>query len=211
MSLDNSQLLHPTAQKLVNTVVKMLDTVPYTEIKSEIVLQRSGISRGPLYHHFQDFSDLITAAHTQIYRQSADRFTKELSDGVILANNSDEALHTFLGSLDDLVALDSKGKRRILLGVLHDALAKAELREEISTIQESVNERWMKIYELCKERNWSVDNSDSRAVAIIMQAALLGCTLDDLSPNHIDLDIWTQTLGALFQHFFLGNDPETAV
>ena len=43
-------LRHPTAQKLVDTVIEMLKTTPYNGIKSENVLARSGISRGPLYH-----------------------------------------------------------------------------------------------------------------------------------------------------------------
>jgi AcrR family transcriptional regulator len=60
--------LHPTAQKLVDTVIEMLQTTSYNNIKSENVLLRSGITRGPLYHHFADFDDLIETAQIQLYK-----------------------------------------------------------------------------------------------------------------------------------------------
>ena len=57
MSFTDDVPLHPTAQKLVDTVIEMLQTTAYSNIKSENVLARSGITRGPLYHHFADFDD----------------------------------------------------------------------------------------------------------------------------------------------------------
>ena len=59
MEFTEEPTLHPTAQKLVDTVIEMLQTTSYNNIKSENVLVRSGITRGPLYHHFADFDDLI--------------------------------------------------------------------------------------------------------------------------------------------------------
>ena len=49
----------------------MLTETSYSEIKSENVLTRSGISRGPLYHHFENFDDLIETAQAQIYAKYA--------------------------------------------------------------------------------------------------------------------------------------------
>lgn len=205
MSLDNSDFLHPTAQKLVDTVITMLETIPYTKIKSEIVLMRSGISRGPLYHHFQDFNDLISAAHTQIYRGTADAFTRELYQGVNSANNAAEALTAFMNCLKTLAETDSTSQRRVLLGVLHDAMSSPELRDEIVAIQEAVNNRWIKIHQLCKSRGWSSDKSEGRVVAIIMEAALFGSNLDDFSSDGKEREHWEQTLSELFEYFFLEN------
>ena len=201
--LDNFELLHPTAQKLVDTVIIMLETTPYTRIKSETVLARSGISRGPLYHHFQDFNDLISEAHTQIYRSTADQFTHDIYDGAKSATSFEDALRSFMRALDALAALDSASQRRILLGVLHDAISSPVLREDIGAIQEVVTERWIKIHELCKSRGWATDKSEGKVVALSMEAALFGCTLDDLSPDQLEREIWIQTLKGLFQYFFL--------
>ena len=74
--------LHPTAQKLVNTVIEMLRTTSYNNIKSESVLLKSGISRGPMYHHFANFEDLIETAQIQIYKEFASEAIQELVDAV---------------------------------------------------------------------------------------------------------------------------------
>ena len=206
--LDNFELLHPTAQKLVDNVIAMLETTPYTKIKSETVLTRSGISRGPLYHHFQDFNGLISEAHTQIYRSTADQFTNEIYKGVSAATSRKGALRSFMSALDSLVALDSASQRRVLLGVLHDAMSSPNLREDIGAMQGVVTERWTKIHELCKSRGWASNKSEGKVVALSMEAALFGCTLDDLSPDSIERDIWIQTLKGLFQYFFLDNGDE---
>ena len=54
--------LHPTKRALITTVLEQLKTLKPSEITSESVLDKSGISKGSLYHHFEDFDDLIETA-----------------------------------------------------------------------------------------------------------------------------------------------------
>ncbi len=51
--------LHPTAALLCKTVEQMLSEKKPDLITAEEVLEKSGISKGSLYHHFEDLSDLI--------------------------------------------------------------------------------------------------------------------------------------------------------
>ena len=91
--------LHPTAQKLVDTVIEMLKTTSYNNIKSENVLMRSGISRGPLYHHFADFDDLIETAQIQIYRGFLQQITSQLVNVIESATDLETAkseMHAFI-------------------------------------------------------------------------------------------------------------------
>jgi AcrR family transcriptional regulator len=78
MVINEEHALHPTAQKLVDTVIEMLETTSYNNIKSENVLSRSGITRGPLYHHFEDFDDLIQTAQVQMYKRFVYEVTEQL-------------------------------------------------------------------------------------------------------------------------------------
>ena len=86
MVIDLSQPLHPTAQQLVDTVKEMLQEASYSEIKSENVLRRSGVSRGPLYHHFANFEELIEVAQTQIYVS----YVRGIIDALVTATISTE-------------------------------------------------------------------------------------------------------------------------
>ena len=44
--------MHPTAEKLIDTVSEMLDGEHPHAILVDDVLSASGVSRGALYHHF---------------------------------------------------------------------------------------------------------------------------------------------------------------
>ena len=206
MNLENEEPLHPTAQKLVDTVITMLETTPYTVIKSENVLQRSGITRGPLYYHFQDFGELIATAHSQIFRANVDEFSEQLLNQINVAANPAVAKEIFMELLSASLKSESSAQRRVRLGVLHGASSSPQSQKEISLIQEGLNERWVDIYQVCVAKGWTVEDVDSRAIAIMMQAAFMGSVLDDLSPSQMSRDIWVQTLARLFEYFFLTRD-----
>ena len=54
--------MHPTKAVLVRTVVELLDTQMPSEIHADNVLEISGISKGSLYHHFEDLGELVETA-----------------------------------------------------------------------------------------------------------------------------------------------------
>ena len=59
--------MHPTKAVLVRTVVQLLDTQLPTEIHADDVLEISGISKGSLYHHFEDLGELVETAQVLRY------------------------------------------------------------------------------------------------------------------------------------------------
>ncbi|MFZ9750906.1 MAG: TetR/AcrR family transcriptional regulator, partial [Candidatus Nanopelagicales bacterium] len=63
---------HPTRQKLIETTVSLLDTLRPAEITVEMILQQSGISKGSLYHHFEDVEELFEAAEISRFILSVD-------------------------------------------------------------------------------------------------------------------------------------------
>jgi AcrR family transcriptional regulator len=84
--------LHPNAQKLLDTTVELLNETQIERINLSTVLQRSGVSNGSLYHHFEDFQDLLEQAIVQ-------RFTKGL-------NESHAAIAKLLDITDETVFRD---------------------------------------------------------------------------------------------------------
>ena len=50
--------MHPTKSLLISTTVKLLGTRLPGEIAVDEILDASGISKGSLYHHFEDLGEL---------------------------------------------------------------------------------------------------------------------------------------------------------
>jgi len=203
VTFENSVPLHPTAQKLVDTVITMLETTPYTNIKSESVLIRSGISRGPLYHHFRNFEELIATAHSQIYKSTVEQFTRQLLTIISSAPDIATAKQQFTSLLTAALSESTTSQRRVRLGVLHGASSSSELRGEVASIQEGFNRRWIEIHQICIDKGWSKLRFTSESIAIIMQSSLLGRVFDDMALTQMDLGAWIFTLTGIFEFLFL--------
>ena len=59
---------HPTKRLLVETVAAMLESKKPSEVLTDEVLDTSGVSKGSMYHHFEDLQQLVETA--QIFRYS---------------------------------------------------------------------------------------------------------------------------------------------
>ena len=63
---------HPTKEALIDAVLELLQSEHLVEVTSEEVLEKSGISKGSLYHHFEDFSDLLEQAQVKRFANYVD-------------------------------------------------------------------------------------------------------------------------------------------
>jgi AcrR family transcriptional regulator len=84
---------HPTKRALIDAVKLLLEQQPMSELTSEQVLEFSGKSKGSLYHHFEDFGDLVE--HAQLERMSALLDKVFLRVKAHIVKDSDENLDLF--------------------------------------------------------------------------------------------------------------------
>lgn len=192
MPLSGSPPLHPTAQKLVDTVIEMLKETSYSEIKSENVLTRSGISRGPLYHHFENFEDLVETAQAQIYAEYAGGTVIALEELIVRQTD----LQVLRKQIRDLVQSNVSEISRInrwrILGILDNAAALKTFRNKLWSTQEAINQKWIRTYQVCLDRGWADPSTDPRVFAYMMQGLVLGRIFDDIAPTKIDDESWVK-------------------
>jgi len=206
MSFTDDVPLHPTAQKLVDTVIEMLQTTAYSNIKSENVLARSGITRGPLYHHFADFDDLIQTAQIQLYKSFAFDVISQLVKVIEATDDLENArreLHSFVENRSRRITYTLLRQR---VGIIHNAASMPNLREKLNNTQEALTQEWMKAYQICLDKGWADPTMDPRCVAILMQSSFIGRVLDEMSSVQMDVNEWVKVLSRLFDSFFFAGD-----
>ena len=71
--------LHHTAEQLVDTALEIMETKPVDKVTVEEVLNRSGVARSSLYHHFEDFHHLMEVA--LIRKFTTDSYARVLDIG----------------------------------------------------------------------------------------------------------------------------------
>ena len=98
---------HPTKRLLVETAAKLLESKAPSEVLAEEVLEISGVSKGSLYHHFEDLQDLVETAQVYRYSKWIDASIDYLTNNVVTARSKDE-LRKALRNLTMLTQSDER-------------------------------------------------------------------------------------------------------
>ncbi len=81
---------HPTRDKLLRAAIELTAEQLPQSITSEMVLGKSQVSRGSLYHHFNDLSELLELAMIQGFAVGLDESIAGLMKVLNTSKNKDE-------------------------------------------------------------------------------------------------------------------------
>ena len=181
---------HPTKTKLRDAVVDMMRSTPPEDIHSEYVLRVTGISRGSLYHHYEDFTDLLEDALLYRFAAGVEASTGAIEN--IVANSSDQA--EFLSMLEgvtratqDRALADNRFDRARMLAMAQHNL---RFRAKLATVQDRLTESLTECVAQAQEKGWLKQDFQPRTVAIFIQAYTLGKLVDDVSETPMDTTDW---------------------
>jgi AcrR family transcriptional regulator len=116
---------HPTKSSLIECAADLLDKYRFDEITVEMVLDRSNISKGSLYHHFEDIYHLLEAAMIVRYARYVDTNIAALQSLLSAAKTGED----FYLGLSKLVQLIKDAQARKLCNTEIDSHALAVLMQ----------------------------------------------------------------------------------
>ena len=181
---------HPTKVHLIDSAAKLIDEHGSQGFTVEVLLETSNISKGSLYHHFEDFHDVIM--HAQVLRFA--RYVEEdiaALTNVLLAASSREDMFSRLDLISRATHDAARSARRadrieILAGTRHSEKMKNALAPTQSRLTGAIADlvREMKAKEFVNQE------IDPGAVAVFIQAYSLGLIVNDVSNDQVDLENW---------------------
>ena len=189
---------HPTKRALIDTVVSMLETTPVESVTCDAVLDASGISRGSLYHHFDDYPDLLEHA-------AASRFARYVDESIVAIRSLVESVHSaaelraamaaFNRSLQGPERVHNRFDRTIALA---NAARSPRFRVRLGEEQERLTGAFVGLIREGQRKGWVVPEIDPRAMAVLIQAYTLGRVVDDITVTHFDTEAWLALLDRFF-------------
>lgn len=181
---------HPTKQKLLQAVVTMMDQTPPEDIHSEYVLKETGISRGSLYHHYEDFTDLLEDALLYRFAAGVEASTGAIENIVATSANQEE----FLSMLEGVTRATQSRERAEVRFDRARMLAMAQnnlrFRAKLATVQDRLTDALTDCFTQAQARGWLNQDFQPRTGAIFIQAYTLGKLVDDISNSPMDDADW---------------------
>lgn len=194
---------HPTKNKLIETVVRMLDTQDVSEIQVDQVLDQSGVSKGSLYHHFEDFAHLIEAAHVHRFARMIDRSISSLAD-VLVGSPSKAAM------IEGLRQVTRSTQRPELSAIRFErarALALAEhqprMRQAMAAEQSRLTAGITDITRDAQLKGWIRADLDPQVLAVFIQAYTLGKIVDDIADVQMDAERWAGLIDEIVERVLI--------
>jgi len=197
--------LPTTKEHLLEVTVKLLEEWRPEELTSAKVLAEAEISKGSLYHHYHDFSELLESAQALIFSNFVDGAVEEVLQFV---SDTDDPIRVrskfhFFASSPQFTG--SKRLRNKLIRLSFHASSNDRMRDLIAPAQERLTTKWMQIFDICLARGWASSYLDARASSIIIQSVIMGRVIDDNSSNQVTPTEWSKAMALIFDTFFFGN------
>ena len=198
--------LHPTKSHLINTTVTILDEKLPNEIAVDEILEKSGISKGSLYHHFEDLGQLLEVAQVERYAQWVDR-SIEILIKLISAAKTREDLLVGLKKVtrltqDQALATTRFARARAIANAEHSPrFAKALAAEQARLTNALID-----LIEEARNKGLFSSDFDARACAVLVQAYTLGKIVDDFVDDRMDPEAWHAIIDLVVDRVFLIQD-----
>jgi AcrR family transcriptional regulator len=193
---------HPTKQTLVDTVVKLMDSHSAAEINSDEVLEISGISKGSLYHHFEDFPELIEYAMVARFARFVDNSVLRLNDVITKAKSRDELVAGLKKVTRATQAPELMAHRSERVVATAKAIRVPRMNVRLGEEQERLTLALADLYRESVERGWGDASIDPRVVGVMVQSYTIGKIVDDITPERMEAEKWNEAVDSVLEKVF---------
>ena len=191
--------IHPTKSHLIATTVSLIDEFGPQGFTVDQLLDNSKISKGSLYHHFEDFNDVIIAAQVERFAQYVEEDIAGVTQ-VLLAATSREDLLKRLDTVSLIAHSPERAKRRgDRMEILTSARHSEKMKLALGPVQARLTASFADLIREMQSRQWVTKEISPEAVAVFIQAYSLGLVVNDASSDHIDMAKWHQLISHMLR------------
>jgi AcrR family transcriptional regulator len=199
----NPNRLHPTKQKLLTSFLAMSADQDLADITVDALLNATGIARGSLYYHFEDFDDLIAQAKAQMFSTGVDRSIGSIR--AILADS--ETAEDFRRHIRELIldTLTPEGVHRRLIraSILGASMKVPKLQQYIFLEQSRLTNEIAEMFSSAQERGLVKKSVDTKVAAVFIQVYTFGKIVDDISQDPVNANDWVDWIMSILDHKIL--------
>lgn len=187
--------IHPTKQLLLDTAVSLIDEFGPQGFTVDNLLDASKISKGSLYHHFEDFHDVIEQAQVTRFARFVDEDIRVLTSLLATANSREELGQRFAEVVRASATpgrAEARADRASIVGLSRHS---KKFADALAVEQQRLTDSLADVAREMQERGWINAELDVVALATFVQAYSLGVVLNDVTEKPISVERWATFVG----------------
>lgn len=189
---------HPTKEKLIQTFLDLSHTHNWHDITSDMVLETSNITKGSLYHHFQDFGELEETVRVRRFSNWVDESIETLMGHLSRATSKEEILKMVLEYTKYSQSSTRAPFRLERTETITMTRNNKRLAEKLSKEQDRLTNSLTDIFREAQEKGFINKNIDPKIIAVFVQAYTIGKVVDDISSTPMNEDNWVKLIYEIF-------------
>lgn len=194
--------IHPTRQRLLETACELIGKHAVDDITVDMVLAESGVVKGSLYYHYEDFNDLIETALTELFSAGVNASVSDIKAHLEHAQDRDSFLEGFRKILVDTQSDARRPVRFRRARLLALAEHRPRLMARIAAEQGRLTGAFTAMFIACQERGWFNPDFDPKAASAFIQAYTFGKLIDEVSDDPVDPDAWSDIVMKILYRVF---------
>lgn len=193
------QTMHPTKALLLETAVALIDERGPQGFTVDELLETSKISKGSMYHHFEDFTDVIESAEVFRFARYVDEDIRAIAAIMRTVSSREEMFARFRQITEVASSQERTASRQDRAMIIGLSSRSPRLAAALAAEQDRLTDALADIAREFQERGFLKAETDPRMVAVFVQAYSFGKVVDDIAATQIPRDQWVGLISRLVE------------
>jgi AcrR family transcriptional regulator len=196
---------HATHRALIDCGVELAKEFGMYGFTVEQLLTGSGIAKGSLYHHFEDFNDLVECVQVRIFTGYVELDILEIQRALDEATDRDK-----LVNLISLITRTALQPQRSIIRIQRARIISATQGRErfaarIGHEQKLLNDQMTSVITFGQERGWVKPDLDAQALALFVQGYAFGLILNDVAEERVNPEELVAVIDSVVANLLIGS------
>ena len=185
---------HATHRALIDCGVELAKEFGMYGYTVEQLLTKSGISKGSLYHHFEDFVDLVECVQVRIFTEYVELDIAAIQRALDAATDRQKFFELISLITRTAVQPQRTESRLQRARIISATEGRERFAARIGEEQKLLNDQMTQVISVGQERGWIVPYLDAHALAIFVQGYAFGLLLNDVAAEKIVSEDWVAVI-----------------
>jgi AcrR family transcriptional regulator len=186
---------------MIEVAATVLKSVGMAGFRVDDVLEVTGLTRGALYHHFDNVDDLVESALLAVYVEGLGANIALVESLTASATTAAEFRAGVL-SANEAYASNAalRGVRTLRAHALGATAAGSPMATALAHAQQRLTDAYVAVITEAQRRGWARAELDPESLAVFIQAYSFGAIVNDVSERRISPEAWARVIDEFFEH-----------